>query len=86
MGNKNWLMSMLSEGSEVSMKRVVTSSAFCLLAIAFLLNLFWDIKVNDALLNIMENIVFAGVFSTMVEKFAKKVPADVPIVDESSKA
>lgn len=65
---------MLSEGSEISHKRVITFSAFILLAIAFLLNLFWNIKVSDALLNIMETLVMFGFGSTVVEKFAKKNP------------
>lgn len=63
---------MLSEGSEISHKRVITFSAFILLAIAFLLNLFWNIKVSEALLNIMETLVMFGFGSTVVEKFAKK--------------
>lgn len=67
---------MLSEGSEISHKRVITFSAFILLAIAFLLNLFWDIKVSDALLNIMETLVMFGFGSTVVEKFAKKAPPE----------
>lgn len=87
---------MLSEGSEISHKRVITFSAFILLAIAFLLNLFWNIKVSDALLNIMETLVMFGFGSTALEKFAKKNPntsnpnedkptQDQPILPEEEK-
>lgn len=71
---KNFFMNMLSDGSEVSHKRVITFAAFALLCIAFLLDLFCDIKVDEALMNIMEAIVFAGFGATTVEKFAKKSP------------
>lgn len=65
-------MLMLSDGSEISHKRVITFAAFILLAVAFLLDLFFDIKVSDTLTNIMENLVMFGFGSTVVEKFAKK--------------
>lgn len=71
---KNWLLLMLSEGSEISHKRVITFCAFILLSIAFLLDLFWNVKVSDPLLNIMENLVMFGFGSTVLEKFAKKPP------------
>jgi hypothetical protein len=85
---KHWILNMVSEGSEVSMKRVVTSCAFLLLAFAFVLNLFWHIKVSESLLNIMENIVFAGVFATAGEniasKFSKKTTPTVVVNDKST--
>ena len=82
MKNKNWLTLMLSDGSEISHKRVITFGAFILLTIAFLLNLFWDIKVSENLIGVMEGLVFAGFGSTTVEKFAgfgsKKTPEIKP--------
>jgi hypothetical protein len=72
---KNLFLLMVSEGSAVSHKRVITFFAFVLLAISFLLDLGFDIKVSDALLNIMETLVMFGFGSTVVEKFAKKQPA-----------
>ena len=90
---KNWLVLMLSDGSEISHKRVITFGAFILLAIAFLLNLFLDIKVSDTLLNVMESLVMFGFGATTVEKFAKKAeikqedkstdkPTDQPVLPE----
>ncbi len=69
---KKFLLNMLSDGSEISIKRVITLAAFVLLAIAFLLDLAFDIKVSDSLTNIMENLTIAGFTGTVVEKFAKK--------------
>lgn len=81
---KNFFLLMVSEGSVVSHKRVITFCAFILLGISFLLDLFWDIKVSDALLNIMEALVMFGFGSTVVEKFAKKAPIqeDKPTSDQ----
>lgn len=69
---KKFLLNMLSDGSEISIKRVITLIAFILLGIAFLLNLGFDIKVSEKLLDIMENLVMFGFGGTVVEKFAKK--------------
>lgn len=69
---KKFLLNMLSDGSEISIKRVITLAAFILLALAFLLDLSFDIKVSDTLTNIMENLVMFGFGGTVVEKFAKK--------------
>lgn len=71
---KNFFLNMLSDGSEISHKRVITFAAFTLLGIAFLLDLAFNIEVSPALLNIMEAVVFAGFGATTVEKFAKKSP------------
>lgn len=84
MNSKNWLMNMISDGSEVSIKRVLTLAAFTLLAIAFLLNLFWDIKVSESLLNIMQNITVMGFGSTVVEKFAPKQKTPPVVVNDNS--
>ena len=88
---KNWLSLMLSDGSEISHKRVITFAAFILLAVAFLLNLFWDIKVSETLIGVMQGLVFAGFGATTIEKFAKKPvvpeekPTDQPALPEDNK-
>lgn len=69
---KKFLINMLSEGSEISHKRVITFAAFILLGISFLLDLFFNIEVSPALMNIMEAIVFTGFGATTIEKFANK--------------
>lgn len=62
---------MVSEGSEVSVKRVTTFAAFVLLGLAFLLDLFFSITVADKLIEVMEMLVIAGFGTTAIEKFAK---------------
>lgn len=79
---KNFFMTMLSDGSTVSVKRVITFSAFILLAIAFLLDLAFDVKVADKLVDVMEMLVVAGFTGTVAEKFAKRSVSDTPTTDE----
>lgn len=61
---------MLSYGSSISSKRVITLLAFLLLALAFILDMFLDIKVSDKLVDVMEMLVVAGFGSTVLEKFS----------------
>lgn len=81
---KNFFMTMLSDGSTVSVKRVITFSAFILLAIAFLLDLAFNISVADKLVDVMEMLVVAGFTGTVAEKFAKKSVSNTPPTDEST--
>lgn len=67
---KKFLLNMLSNGSSISSKRVITLLAFILLAIAFILDMFLDIKVSDKLIDVMNMLVVAGFGSTVIEKFA----------------
>ena len=83
---KNFFMTMLSDGSAVSVKRVITFSAFILLAIAFLLDLSFKLSVTDKLVNVMEMLVVAGFTGTVAEKFAKKSTSDTPTTDEPTKS
>lgn len=71
-------MTMLSDGSTVSVKRVITFAAFVLLAIAFLLDLGFNINVSEKLTSIMENLTIAGFTGTVIEKFVKK-PVAPPV-------
>lgn len=67
---KKFILNMLSNGSSVSSKRVITLLAFILLALAFILDMFLDIKVSDKLVDVMEMLVVAGFGSTVLEKFS----------------
>ena len=67
---KKFILNMLSNGSSVSSKRVITLLAFLLLALAFILDMFLDIKVSDKLVDVMEMLVVAGFGSTVLEKFS----------------
>lgn len=69
---KKFILNMLSNGSSVSSKRVITLLAFLLLALAFILDMFLDIKVSDKLVDVMEMLVVAGFGSTVLEKFSNR--------------
>ncbi len=68
------LRSMISDGVDgsVSSKRVITVMATFLVALAFVLNLFWDLDVDANMYDSMMMIVVAGLGTTVAEKFAKK--------------
>ena len=68
------LKSMISDGVDgsISSKRVITVMATFLVAIAFVLNLFWDLDVDANMYDSMMMIVVAGLGTTVAEKFAKK--------------
>lgn len=68
------LKSMISDGVDgsVSSKRVITVMATFLVALAFVLNLFWDFDVDANMYDSMMMIVVAGLGTTVAEKFAKK--------------
>ena len=69
---KRLIIEMLSSGSTISVKRVITFAAFLLLSLAYILDLAFDIKVADKLTDVMENLTIAGFTGTVIEKFAKK--------------
>jgi hypothetical protein len=68
------LKSMVSDGVDgsISSKRVITVMATFLVALAFVLNLFWDLDVDANMYDSMMMIVVAGLGTTVAEKFAKK--------------
>ena len=68
------LKSMISDGVDgsISSKRVITVMATFLVALAFVLNLFWDLDVDANMSDSMMMIVVAGLGTTVAEKFAKK--------------
>lgn len=69
---KKFIINMLSSNSGISHKRVITFLAFILLGLAFILDMFFDIKVSDKLVDVMEMLVVAGFSGTVIEKFANK--------------
>ena len=68
------LKSMVSDGVDgsISSKRVITVMATFLVALAFVLNLFWDLDVDVNMYDSMMMIVVAGLGTTVAEKFAPK--------------
>lgn len=65
---------MLSDGhnGSLSSKRVVTFIATLLVCMAFLLNLFFNLTVEQFMFDSMMMIVVAGLGTTVAEKFAPK--------------
>lgn len=65
---------MMSDGNNgsVSSKRVITSIAFILCGIAFMVDLFTEHKADAELFNSMMYIVIAGLGFTASEKFSPK--------------
>ena len=68
------MRSMIADGVDgtVSSKRVITTLATFLVALAFVLNLFWGFTVDNNMYDSMMMIVVAGLGTTVAEKFAKK--------------
>jgi hypothetical protein len=65
---------MVADGADgsVSSKRVITTLATFLVALAFLLNMFLGMTVDKNMYDSMMMIVIAGLGTTVAEKFAKK--------------
>lgn len=68
------IKSMFSDGinGSLSSKRVITFIATFLVSLAFLLNLFFGLTVEQFMFDSMMMIVVAGLGTTVAEKFAKK--------------
>ena len=69
----NFLKRMLTDvNGGVSSKRFITFSAFVLLCIAFIANVFMEIPLQEFIWNGMIYLVGAGLGFSTVEHFAKK--------------
>jgi len=70
----NFLVTMLkAEGdNNPSSKRTIAFLAFLLLAISFVTELFYGLKVSQATIDTMMYIVIGGLGFTSAEKFIKK--------------
>jgi hypothetical protein len=68
---KEFINNCLSDGGKVSSKRVVTITAFILMSIGFISNLFWDLKIDEFIYESMQWIVMVGLGVTASEKFTK---------------
>ena len=70
------LKDMLSSGSKVSSKRVITFASFVLMGVAFLSNLFFDFKVEEFMFDSMMWIVVGGLGMVASEQFGTKKNPD----------
>lgn len=68
----NVIIQMLSSGSKISSKRVITAGGFLLIGICTISELYFDFKVSE---NVFDNLMYlttGGVVATASEKFSKK--------------
>ena len=72
----HWMNGMLTDtqNGTTSSRRVVTLLAFLLCAIAFIGNLFFQMKIEQFIFDSMSYIAMAGLGATVAEKFASKGP------------
>ena len=74
--NKNnimhFLKNMLSSGSKVSSKRVVTFICLLFMIIGYVANLFWNFEVASNMYESLQWIVMAGLGFTASENFGNK--------------
>ena len=64
-----FLKNMLSSGSKVSSKRVVTFICLLFMIIGYVANLFWDFEVASNMFESLQWIVMAGLGFTASENF-----------------
>ena len=73
----HFIKNMLSSGSKVSSKRVVTFICLLFMLIGYTANLFWDFTIDDNLFQSLQWIVMAGLGFTASENFGKTPPEPV---------
>jgi hypothetical protein len=81
----NFLKNMLSSGSKVSSKRVVTFICLSFMIIGYVANLFWDFEVADNMFESLQWIVMAGLGFTASENFGNTPPEPVEEEPEPSR-
>ena len=67
----HFLKNMLSSGSKVSSKRVVTFICLLFMIIGYVANLFWNFEVASNMFESLQWIVMAGLGFTASENFGK---------------
>ncbi len=73
----HFLKNMLSSGSKVSSKRVVTFICLLFMLIGYVANLFWNFEVSSNMFESLQWIVMAGLGFTASENFGKTSPEPV---------
>ena len=70
---KDFFNNILADNNgKASSKRLITITAFILLGIAFIANIFWEIKLQEFIFDGMMYLVCVGLGVTVAEKFSKK--------------
>lgn len=78
---KKFMLGCLSSDGKVSSKRFITLLAFLLMAVGFIADLFFGLKVDENVYTSMEYIVIGGLGFTASEQFSKKRTAE-PAAEE----
>jgi len=75
---KNFIQNLLSDGSKVSSKRLITLLSFVLIIIGFFANLFFDFTIEEFIFSSVMYIVIAGLGIVGAERWApnKKAKQD----------
>ena len=80
---KNFLTDLLSDGSKVSSKRLITLLSFLLIIIGFVSNLFFDFTIEEFIFSSVMYIVIAGLGIVGAERWApNKTKSSDPIDEE----
>jgi len=70
---RKFIISMVKDvDREISSKRIITLLAFLAVLVAFLSNIFLDIKLQEFVFDGMISIVYFGLGATTAEKFSPK--------------
>lgn len=72
----SWLKDCLSSDSKISSKRTITLLSFLLVAIGFISNLFFGLKVEEYMFESVMLIILGGLGTTASEYFSKKKSED----------
>lgn len=71
--DKSFITDMLSDiGGSVSHKRVITFLAFLSLELAFMVNIFFEVKIEEFIFDGMMYVVAAGMGFSVAEYFSKR--------------
>jgi len=77
-----FLKNMLSSGSKVSSKRVVTFICLLFMLIGYTANLFWDFTIDSDLFQSLQWIVMAGLGFTAAENFSHNGVSEETVEEE----
>jgi len=80
---KKFMLNCVSSDGKISSKRIVTLSAFLMMSIGFISNLFWGFKIDENIYTSMEYIVLGGLGFTASEQFSTRKTTPEPSADES---
>jgi hypothetical protein len=81
---KKFLLNALSSKSDVSSKRFIAFLAFIMMALGFMSNLFFGLKVEEHMFKSMEWIVEIGMGAILLERFSSKKEKEKEEVPTSS--